>query len=461
MNVFLNKKYWIVAALFVFLFVFGKNVVGIEGPVTKFEDNPFYGGEYYIESRGSSVTLNNIIESRSDEYYRLIFWARGESDEEVDKEVAVNIGAIGETKEIGKVMVGKSYQPHELVFKTDKRYNDLVFKKNPFNGAELFLKSIQLTSLELENDEEMNRLKSSKIGFYDDSASYPKLSSSGYQSFFDFTRKNQLFGQVFKSESDYISSVSLDLRFIGNGGAGDYQLSLRQANPVDDSFEVSDEVLATYNFGKNSATSLAERKNVTRFRFPLPAKVERGKYYFVGVKNSANFNILNHLQFGGLEDGRYSDGLAGLVKANGTVEERGDLAFEIYSAVSSDNNLNSGAIVEDIGKGNLVYSYVFDDKNYMDTLFKSCEDESCVYSFNLSKPSQSLLLDASLIGEYPLLDYSFDKDKWVNINKTNTDLRLGRSDFYKNIDSVGDVFYLRMQKGALIEKLLIRARLYD
>lgn len=255
---------------------------------------------------------------------------------------------------------------------------------------------------------------------------------------FIFKRNNQLFGQVFSSGDERISSVDLALSWRGTGGSGDYLAELRE---VKDDGNYSS-VLSHYYFNKKSIEDKLIRKNI--YRFPLAANLESNKKYVVSINNNnVRFNLINTLKIGGsnTSSNRLSD--AFMTINDGERRTIGQLYMKVNGSkcvkFNTDCVLN-GAVIQDIGGGLGLYNYesAGEPIDYLD-LHKANGDvsydnivagmiapvkknQSFEYKFDTVHPYTTIrvIFDQNVINASKNnLFYSFDGDNWFPIAQNN------------------------------------------
>lgn len=251
-----------------------------------------------------------------------------------------------------------------------------------------------------------------------------------------FTRRQQFFGQIFSANSDRISSVDLALAWRGAGGSGDYLLELRE---VLDSGAYSD-VLAQYFFNQGTINDNLIDQNI--YRLPLAANLEKGKKYLISVDNdNVHFNLLNTLAIGSpkteesgvspaimsINDGKGKSVSGMFIKVNGA-----------DCAKSGGSCVLNAAIVQDIGGGTGLYTYEsigeptdfldlyqYDPKTFFDNLKGGIVDStkkgaSFSYKFDTIYPYKVIKITLNQDVKNAVknqLSYSFDGQVWVPIEQ--------------------------------------------
>jgi len=384
---------------------------------------------------------NDVFSSQSGEFYRLIFQTEANQDSEIEV-FATN--PLDEDKFIGSFALekdkGKKFQ--EAVFLADKNYTDFLFtKKNP-DGAEIFLKNIKTSPLNIFNEKELAELKPTIFG----NMKIKDVSQEQTDNDFLFKQLLEpkvLLGQVFQAKSDFLAEIEMDIDVVKQGeGNGDrYAFDLREAEFDGVTSRVTSRRISTLKF--NAQTIEQYRQLNGKFRFPILAPVKNGEFYFFGLDNDGvEVNQFNYLAPRGSKDNtRYLDGDVAVKFKGDSFPSQGDLYFKIFGADFEEfegKKVLLGSTIEDLGGGKMFFSYQPDESRYGFSDFADAtfdigfdgkensitgeivpEKESFFsYKFETLEPFKTF----RLFGESfkPNLNnlkmaYSFDKEKWTEI----------------------------------------------
>lgn len=351
------------------------------------------------------IFIPDIIISKPGNYYRLII--SGSLNHGTSLIVSVSNSATTEQKEIGILETGENdkFFRKEFVFSTDKKYNGLVLqKKNKTDGADIFVNSMKITQLNITSDREIADLKQSVLGFSPSN----KISIEQLDSEIEFTqlkKNNTVLGQVFKAESDNISSVvfDIDVAKTDNRGEKKYKLELRKATREGDMFTFKKGLVMNFDFKVNEIENY--RQSDGKVRFPIYSMLEKGAYYFIGINNkNVDIDDQNYLILKGSPNNRYADGTSMVKGKEPFYISNGDLYFKIYGAELEkyrDEQVLLGMSLEDLGReqGNYVYKSLGYPEEIFD-LFSFSKD----VSFDGGK--KILFGDASDADSY--FEYKFD-----------------------------------------------------
>jgi hypothetical protein len=361
-----NKKYVFVFFLLILVFVFGKNI-----PVDELTYNrtisPVYGYTFALDASQNNNIVMKAFDSRPGEYYRITFNAFNNSMPQKDIDLdpdSLNLRALDSTKTGKQIMTdqlnaGES-RNFDCIFESDSEYQNLHFIADlmaPENS--ITIRDVVVSRLYETDPDKIARLGKTNFGINTPQmATIENLSDGEDNVMFDFYRKNQEFGQVFQSSSDNLATVNLNLHFLGTANSDYYEMTLREATYSDGKYQVLPGNLAKVNFSANQAKAyFSDPTKDNYFRFPLSAHLVKGKYYFVGIKNTVSFNSLNHLRFAGNTDSSiYPNGAAVLVSKDGATQEKGDMNFQILSVADGlDYSVNLTSF--DLGMGIRQFSY--------------------------------------------------------------------------------------------------------
>ena len=446
-----NIKYIAVAVILIAVFFLGENLTPEEALVcenAKLKKENIFKKEAEIGAKDSSYELKNSLHSYQGDYYRLIFNSWADSDTKLKIKLA---SAMGGEFEVGSVDLEESSQNKkgafkEFLFKTDGLYNSLVFEKDDHgNSAEVFVKNVKISRLNVRNEKELADLKPVIIGDTATGVCAQEQTEESTQSFPQLKSRNTSVGQIFKADRDYLSGVELDVVKIGSGGLGNYRLELRKVSDEEGNWVVNSKVEAYMEFSAEDLEDYSQKDGTEIF--PLGGFLEKGRHYLVALNNSAvKTNLFNYLEIkGSSNDDAYADGKAVVYKRGKVRNVGGDLYFRIYGAkyvFSDGGRILTGAAIEDLGGGVGIYTYkaknnvtdFLDLYSYTDSrdgfplVRYNCyegvvsgspeKDAEYVYKINTIYPFKKLRLSAEqmYVGWHKVkIYYSYDNKKWTDI----------------------------------------------
>ncbi len=382
--IFSHKKYLIILIVLLLMAIFKDYIkeINISDKLSNQLLNVKTVGNYgwIMKQDKNSYTINNLMQSKADDHYRLIMSIKmktqngnmiSDYDEKIeDKEIISNnkdaqfklylSNNLGKKLFIDTVEIAQNNSVKNLqyVFTTDGEYQNMVIEKNNneiISNMQIIDVSISRLSLE-----ESQGLQDAIIGNTDYSKVIAESSFKKSQKIAEIYQSNNFIGQIFKARSDYISGVLFDIVIHKNGGLGEFQVELREAEMKDGKIIISDKLIDKESFNPIEA-KINNRFYKNQFFFPLGQKINCGKYYAVGItsKNSET-NLINHLSLYGYEDKDvYPDGDAVIVNDNKT-KIIGDLSFKIFGAEYSVKDgvpMLSNSKIESIDKDKGKYSY--------------------------------------------------------------------------------------------------------
>ncbi len=389
------------------------------------------------------VYFNDIFKSSPGEYYRLTFQAKATQNADI---TIIISDPLDNKKELKKINFKKTTKDffHEILFRTDKRYTDVIFEKENANDhADISIGGLQVSKLNVDNEKEFLNFKPTLRGEID--FDIPDQFQSENSVYFEQLKEpDVIFGQIFKSQIDYVTGVSLDIDIIkqGNSGGKKYQLELRKVEYEEGGApEIKSDVISGISFEINDLEEY--RQEDGKFKFPLFAKLEKDKYYFIGIDNErVEVNKFNFLRLkGSSEEKKYLNGFPAVKMKGQTYSVIGDLYFTTYGMNFSkyDNKkLLRGTIIEDIGKNKGLFKYqprrdiydLTDLEEYtediklddsMGVLFGSInpnKKSELVYKFETIYPFLKFKVfakQADLKWGKVSLSYSYDREKWNEI----------------------------------------------
>ena len=392
-----------------------------------------------------------------------------DSDKLIYKNVKIKISLsndFGEAQALGsKELKDDGFsQSEEIDFCANADYQNLVLQTLEYYQGGIFeISNLSFLPLSIKKTD-LNNLVTPIIGTTDFSrvvyqSGVPVRSANKAVK---FTRNNQEIGQIFVADSETVSGVDLKLKFIGNGGMGNYILELKEVvGEKNKHVAVSSDKIASYYFNQDSA----EKSNISdygSYHFPLAAHLEKGKSYFVGISNEeVEFNIINTLKVYA-QDIKNEEKIVSMVSKKASIDT-GALYLRVYGAdfiKSNDEKILTGAQILDNGDGFGSYSYrqknnfsdyldldqLISPQNgniYFDPLHQSLSaiasgDNAFTYSINMVKPFLRLKIEAHQPG-IGFVDsriyYSFDQNNWHEIKSDRAKLSRGDENRFQELIS--------------------------
>jgi hypothetical protein len=305
--------------------------------------------------------INSIFQSNSNEYYRLVFQEKSSQDTKINIKISTSAD---EMQEIGTMYLEKSekYNFHELLFVSRGKYSDLFFEKeNKNDGSEVFIIGAQLSKLNIYSEKEFSSLIPTIRGDTD-LAIIDQQQTDDSNQFSQLSNSRMTFGQVFKSNADYITEIILNMDIVAqkNRKTEDkYRIELREAT-FDGGVPEVQGLLSRISFSVTNLEKYQQKDG--KFKFPLLSKVEKGKYYYVGINNiHANVDKANHLKIKGTVDyEKYTDGIATVVINKQAYAVEGQIYFVTQGLKFNEYNgtkILAGEIIEDLGGKNELFTY--------------------------------------------------------------------------------------------------------
>ena len=389
-----------------------------------------------------SFYINDAFDSNPNEYYRLTFEVRANQKTSVD---AFITNVLDQDKKIGSFAIENPNinVVREIIFKSDKKYSDLFFKKeNAEDGADVLIDQISLSKLNLGSDQDVAKLAPTFIGGMDMAVEDQTQTKNDYN-FEQLKDPKVVFGQIFTPETDYITGVSLDIDIVkqsNNGGKG-YDLELRDVDMESDAPIIKSNPIATLSFSVNDMERYRQENG--KFLFPLLVRVQPGKEYFIGINNARiNTDKFNYLIMKGTrENNAYPDGQLAVKFQKQSYTVTGSLYFKTYGSELKKYNgvaVLPGAIIEDLGQGKtqFLYKSLSNDNELNNLAFKTddiqfdgdrkavagkisdASDSYFIYKFETVFPFSGFRVlgnQADPAWNEIKVSYSFDNQNWQEI----------------------------------------------
>lgn len=392
-----------------------------------------------------------MLNSNEGDFYRVGFLAKSLADEKIYLKV---VSEVGEEQEINSFDLKKNEDEKyfETIFSTSKKFQNLIaYIKIPKDPEDLnntwvdkegiYLSDLFVSRLDAKNDFEAKRLRPTDFGQTQIQKIYlPDNSREGIEN--DLAKKNTFAGYVFEAPGDYLASVEMNLNIIGNGGKGKYALQIIPENAwnkikdnnklttdIDEYVAINqklEEKIDTKNFSAYEAINFLNKNGNQEFE--LPARLEKGQRYFIGLTNMAiKTDKNNYLKLAKLKNNK-SDFDAYIA-----------LTFVGYSQMENGSLILTGAKIEDLGKK---YSYFYQNNHFFTDYFdifekkgkaeftekmllgmKTQKGNYFTYKFNTLYPFEKMRILAKQSGNeenYIHLGYSYDNKFWQEIPYVQT-----------------------------------------
>lgn len=353
------------------------------------------------------------------------------------------ISKMGERKKISEVTAINSdkYQDEEISFVTDEACESIILSKSNIADTNLiFMKDEVLSRLYAKNQIELQQLRPNILGETDLKAFITRETPSQTIPVAKISTGSNLYGEVFRTDSEYLGGISLKIKVHGCGGHGSYHLGLYEVEKNGDNFTIDPTKLADYEF--HSYDPSAYLNQYGEWEFPITSKLTKDRYYFIGLDSSmSQTDLRNYIEILGSNNSISSD-LFTVKNTSGLILEKlsSKIYFKLYKAKyaqASGERILSGARIEDLGEGKSYYKYVTQgqpsdllDVDQSTTLIKFThtvlgvvqENGYFVYKFNFVDNAKKIFVESEPIGgNYyrSLLYYSFDGISWSQINFEN------------------------------------------
>jgi|WetSurMetagenome_2_1015567.scaffolds.fasta_scaffold29860_2 hypothetical protein len=439
-----NTRYFLAISLIALIFLISKNFFA-DNTVTS---DDCKGGKCPGVADGINLSdsdpvyfSNDIFSSNSGEYYRVSF--KDQSDKNTSITVKLT-NAFDEEEEIKSFELKKASGEffREILFPADGKYTDIKFeKKNPKDGANVKISSVQVTRLNVASTDEFSKLKPSISGEVDFGQEDQKQTSDSSAKFSQSAEKGILVGQVFKPQTDYITGVAFDMDISKSSGGSSrkYSIQLREADYDGESLEIGKLILAEESFSLSTANNY--RQEDGKLKFPIFSRLEKGKYYFIGINNDKAIpdKFDNIVIRGSKDNSKYPDGIIGVKTKGSTYTVVGALCFATYGASFkkyNDREILSSSLIQDLGKGKGLFVYKNEGlssdvidlySSSPDVTFDSGksaisgtanQDSYIEYKFYTIYPFSKMRISGMQADEgWSKVDiaYSFDGDNWTEI----------------------------------------------
>lgn len=386
--------------------------------------------------------INDIFKSDSSGYYRLTFLSRANKETGLAVKITNSSDEDREIKILNLEKTDKNI-PQEILFSAGSNYSDILFEKTDTNdGADVNIGSVQLSRLEINSDKEFANLKPTIRGGID--ADIPdQFQKDNSHVFNQLKDPDIIFGQIFKPQADYIVSVTLDMDIVkqDNNGGKKYKFELREADFSGGVSDITSKVLSSVSFTAENVERY--RQDDGKFKFPIFAKLDPEKYYFIGINNNnVSVDKFNYVRLKGAQDrGKYADGSVAVRTKGKTYSAVGSLYFVTHQLKFKEyqgNKILGGEIIEDIGKPKGFYTYrpmgsiydladleeyssdvgYNDDERVLAGTFEAGTDSLMIYKLGTIFPANKIKITGKQVSiEWSKCSvlYSYDKIRWNEI----------------------------------------------
>lgn len=186
--------------------------------------------------------FNSINEG---DYYRIGFWAKSDSDS--NKKVVLHIALKEKIQDLGEFSLNKNEDTKyfEFNFLAENVSEDLLFTSSDSLTSNVWIDDVAVEKIDIGGKEELKDLMPTIFG----STTWKNVDQSQVNEGGDtgdfLSRSNRKIGQIFHPTREMLSGVAIKMFRHGTGGAGTFQLQIRE---FDEKLGViSDDVLATGN----------------------------------------------------------------------------------------------------------------------------------------------------------------------------------------------------------------------
>lgn len=309
------------------------------------------------------LSFDSIFQSDENYFYRLLIKYKS------NKQVKANIYLSGPLEQEIKVKEiifepADEFGYNEQIIQTPGRYTNVIIKLVDENEqGKVIIPEIKANKLQITQIQQIKDLRPLIVGNTVENEHEVGYLDSDLDKYTHLSQKETTLGQVFLADFDYITSVMFDIGMVGSGGEGKYQLTLQEATKQGNRFIINKEAIYKMKFTPCSLQKFQTIENYVQF--PLIAKVEKGKYYFIGINNNSVFvNDSNYLVLKGNEN--YSSDDKGIItkNKNQTINPSGTLFFSVKGSdykLEKSARILIGQKIEDIGQGSGVLTFKTSD----------------------------------------------------------------------------------------------------
>lgn len=430
-----------------------------------------------LSKKNPSFYVNDALNSDDGRYFRLTFLAKANKDAELSVKIT---NSFDEEKSIKTLKIGKSSVdlPQEILFSAEPKYSDILFEKTDVNdGADIIISDVRISKLEINSDAGFDSLRPTIRGSVDTNKIDQKQTDNSYV-FNQLKESDIILGQIFKPDAEYISGVALDIDIIkqDNGGGKKYKFELREADYPGEVPEITSRVLSSVDFTAENIERFRQENGM--FKFPVFAKVDPQKYYFIGINNNnVTVDKFNFLRLKGTaKSENYADGTIAVKTKGKTYSAVGDLYFITYQLDFNGykgEKVPGGAVIEDLGKQKGLYIYkplggIYDladledyssdikyneNKEVLAGTIESGVGSFMLYQFNTFFPITRIKISGRQTDsgwDEIAVSYSFDKTNWKEIPENlmpdpeNPEENLQYFDYSSNVFPMKEKVYVKI-----------------
>ncbi len=295
----------------------------------------------------SGVRLNDYAITQKDQYYKIGLWISSVQNGNLDLLLANGDRSfvIAHVGVVGNVAGNFGYYEYNFRAPLDAQHVEISIKENTLQN--IFVDDVKMIPLNINAQDQLSTIRVSQVG----NGRGTKIGESQlvHDAQLDVLgQKNSLIGQIFVPRATDFEGVSFFMKKKGDGGINEYTISVREFD--EKSQKILSEDIAVHTFSSKDITS-----DVTFF--PLFAKLNKDKKYWVGISNDGvNVNKDHHMEIGqSKNDGAYANGYS-IVKRgeNGQIARGSDLYFETHygdPVTIGSSALAYGSVLYDLGGG--------------------------------------------------------------------------------------------------------------
>lgn len=439
-----NTRYFLATAAIIAIFFISRSF-----PAKIITSESCAGGNCQAVLENPSLTkknpyyyVNDALNPNDGKYFRLTFLAKA------NKDAGLSVGitnSFDEDENIKTLKIVKSSTdlPQEVLFSAEPKYSDILFEKTDVDdGADIIISDVRVSKLEVNSGADLGSLRPTIRGSADTNKIDQKQTDSSYI-FNQLKDSDIILGQIFKPNAEYISGVVLNIDIIkqDNGGGKKYKFELREADYSGEVPEITSRVLSSVDFTAENIERFRQEDGT--FKFPVFARVDPQKYYFIGINNNnVTVDKFNFLRLKGTAKSKnYANGTIAVKTKGKTYSAIGDLYFITYQFDFNKykgEKIPGGAIIEDLGKQKGLYIYkplggIYDladledyssdikyneNKEVLAGTIESGVDSFMLYRFDAFFPITRIKISGRQTDSgwnKIAVSYSFDKINWKEI----------------------------------------------
>jgi len=424
-----------------------------------------------LSDQNNLLFANDLFNSELGKYYRLVFRAKSDKDTKI---IVRATNAFDEEILLGRLdLEGEKRGFKEIIFKANQNHTDILFEKLVQDGAKVTLDRYKISKLNIETDDEAHKLNRTIFGEERNTETYNLEEGNDFEHK-QLMNPNIIFGQIFKSPGTFISEAELDVGVVkeDHENQDKYEFVFKEVEVDKYSPKVKGGEISRTRLSATEIESL--RQSNGKVKFPVQSRVERNKYYFVGLNNDRiKNNKHNYLTIRGSEKSFGEAPEGAVVKEKGkTYLVPGDLYLKLYGLEFKEHKgkrMLLGSTIEDLGKGITIFKYqpsgdIFDmadieshskdvyfDKKIATIMGEATSEEmneaNFVYKLETVNTYDeiSVLADQAILNNgNTLMQYSLNGKKWFDVEKEETDDQIVFSRTIIPSATTQDTFYLKI-----------------